>query len=107
MGHGSSVPIYPGRGGGGLYDESRSFINIKSRKSHIDNTSDNSSMSIYTGGQFSNDCFHNLYVMDGILGKGASAPVYEVHHRATWARYACKVTFLSSLCPCPLVVTDG
>eukprot|EP01039_Chlorochromonas_danica_P010623 gene10623-11773_t len=90
MGHGSSVPIYP-RQGGGLYDESRSFINIKSRKSHVDYTSDNSSMSIYTGGQFSNDCFHNLYVMDGILGKGASAPVYEVHHRATWARYACKV----------------
>lgn len=45
----------------------------------------------FTGDEESEKAFNDSYAIDSLLGHGISN-VYEVHHRETWNRYACKVS---------------
>lgn len=38
------------------------------------------------------ESFHDHYEIDGLIGHGGSAKVYEVHRKGSWQRFACKVS---------------
>jgi len=36
------------------------------------------------------ESFHDHYEIDGLIGHGGSAKIYEVHRKGSWQRFACK-----------------